>query len=188
MPNGVRRQRNTRHSNRQRQTACVQAVPVGNDVPAAVVVQAEEVVPEDEITITDETRQELIEMCNEVCRERMEEQNQHWRGVEKRYRETIRKLERDIANIKKLYSSSLSEIKGMEDAMDEIAVAAGVPGETENFGHYKTTINYMREKLGEADEIEINGERYILDNQSYIVYNLDGEPKFNAEMNFTPYA
>ncbi len=188
MPNGVRRQRNTRHSNRQRQTACVQAVPVGNDVPAAVVVQAEEVVPEDEITITDETRQELIEMCNEVCRERMEEQNQHWRGVEKRYRETIRKLERDIANIKKLYSSSLSEIKGMEDAMDEIAVAAGVPGETENFGHYKTTINYMREKLSEADEIEINGERYILDNQSYIVYNLDGEPKFNAEMNFTPYA
>lgn len=106
MPNGRRRQSNTRHANRQRHLQSVRAEAVVDEAPP-VVIQAEAVTAENRYS--EQSVQEALEHI----------EREHQREME----------------------GQVSEIKGMEEAMDDIAQVAGVPEDHEYFGHFRVTID-----------------------------------------------
>jgi len=141
MPNGRRRQSNTRHANRQRNIQSqmtVQASIVGD----TSVVQAE-----------------ILDVANELeqMEERLTTQIETWKSLCEKSRTQVSKYQKELAKLKKLYLATVKENRKLKDA-DPL----------------------------DSSYIMIDGKKYIFDNESFIVYDLDGEPKFNAEMTFKP--
>jgi predicted pyridoxine 5'-phosphate oxidase superfamily flavin-nucleotide-binding protein len=102
---------------------------------------------------------QVLDVANELeqMEERFTRQIETLKSLCEKYRNQLTNHKKEMAKLKKLYLATVKENRELKD----------------------------RDPL-ECSYIMKDGKKYIFDNESFIVYDLNGEPKFNAEMSFNP--